>query len=463
MKRFHILLAALLFAAGAAAQNPTAYFMEGSTLRMQFNPAFAPHRGYVNVPGAGGADFGLNSSLALDDILYPRDGQLATLLDPSVTTAEALRNIHDRNTLHAGGRVNLLGFGSYTVNRKHFWSFGIDLRVDAAANIPGKLLEFMKRGTDGAIRGLALNFDTYVDAGFSYSFPLLNDRLYIGAKAKFVMGLARMRMAVERMDVTLHDDRWAVDARTALDANIPGTRVDYRYDDDGRPYFGIGDIEPFANGFKPAGYGFAADLGATYDVLDELQVSLSVTDLGFIGWNRESSIRGHSETSAEYTGIVVENDEVSMSPDFSFDELTRFRPGDPEAGVRMLQATRGTAERAVQLFQRSGVQRFISPVSGHCGRAGPRILEFLPRGDVQHLRTRELVALLCQRAVLFVHEKLHQPQAVGRDSARRGLLDAALLDADVDKAAHQVRQVQIHRRLAEHQQDHRQREAEIGL
>lgn len=339
MKRFHILLAALLFAAGAAAQNPTAYFMEGSTLRMQFNPAFAPHRGYVNVPGAGGADFGLNSSLALDDILYPRDGQLATLLDPSVTTAEALRNIHDRNTLHAGGRVNLLGFGGYTVNRKHFWSFGIDLRVDAAANIPGKLLEFMKRGTDGAIRGLALNFDTYVDAGFSYSFPLLNDRLYIGAKAKFVMGLARMRMAVERMDVTLHDDRWAVDARTALDANIPGTRVDYRYDDDGRPYFGIGDIEPFANGFKPAGYGFAADLGATYDVLDELQVSLSVTDLGFIGWNRESSVRGHSETSAEYTGIVVENDEVSMSPDFSFDELTRFRPDDPEAGVRMLQAT----------------------------------------------------------------------------------------------------------------------------
>ena len=40
MKKIYTLIAAALLATGAAAQNPTAYFMEGSTFRSQFNPAF---------------------------------------------------------------------------------------------------------------------------------------------------------------------------------------------------------------------------------------------------------------------------------------------------------------------------------------------------------------------------------------------------------------------------------------
>ena len=42
MKKIYAFLFTLLLASGAAAQNPTAYFMEGSTLRSQLNPAFAP-------------------------------------------------------------------------------------------------------------------------------------------------------------------------------------------------------------------------------------------------------------------------------------------------------------------------------------------------------------------------------------------------------------------------------------
>lgn len=338
MRKFNLLLTALLLAASAAAQNPTAYFMEGSTLRMQFNPAFAPHRGYINVPGIGALNLGMNSSLAVNDMLYPRDGKLVTLLDPTVTAAEALRNVHDKNTLAANVRINLLGFGSYTRNRKHFWAFDINLRADATANIPGRLLEFAKRGTDGSIRDLGLNVDTYAEAGFSYSFPLLEDRLYIGAKAKFLVGAARMKMACERMDVTLHEDRWAVEARTMLDANIPGAEVEYLYDDKG-PYFGLDDIRMNGDKLKPAGYGFAVDLGATYDVLPALQVSLAVTDLGFISWSGASSVRGRSETSAEYTGIEVENDRTYVSPDFSLDELTHFRADDAGSSRRMLAAT----------------------------------------------------------------------------------------------------------------------------
>ena len=58
MKKTYLLLAALFLATSLAAQNPTAYFMEGSTFRSQFNPAFAPLRGYINLPVIGGGTAG---------------------------------------------------------------------------------------------------------------------------------------------------------------------------------------------------------------------------------------------------------------------------------------------------------------------------------------------------------------------------------------------------------------------
>lgn len=92
MKKLYTLIAAALLATGAAAQNPSAYFMEGSTFRSQFNPAFAPLRGYVNIPVLGGVDINVSGNLALDNVLYPRNGKLVTLLDGSVSANEALGN-----------------------------------------------------------------------------------------------------------------------------------------------------------------------------------------------------------------------------------------------------------------------------------------------------------------------------------------------------------------------------------
>ena len=79
MKKTYAFLATLLLASGVAAQNPTAYFMEGTTFRSQFNPAFAPLRGYVNIPGLGGIDINASGNLAVDKLLYPRNGILHIL------------------------------------------------------------------------------------------------------------------------------------------------------------------------------------------------------------------------------------------------------------------------------------------------------------------------------------------------------------------------------------------------
>ena len=99
MKKIYTFIAAALLATGAAAQNPTAYFMEGSTFRSQFN---------------------VGGNIAVDNILFSRDGKLVTLLDSSVSAADALSGLKQNNLLGMDFRMNVIGFGAFTKNHKNF-------------------------------------------------------------------------------------------------------------------------------------------------------------------------------------------------------------------------------------------------------------------------------------------------------------------------------------------------------
>lgn len=93
MKKLLYTLAAVLVCTGAAAQNPTLYFMEGVPLRSQMNPALAPQRGYFNIPVLGGLAVTAGGNTSLDHLLFRRDGRLVTLLSPSVSSADALSDL----------------------------------------------------------------------------------------------------------------------------------------------------------------------------------------------------------------------------------------------------------------------------------------------------------------------------------------------------------------------------------
>ena len=242
MKKIYAFLFTLLLASGAAAQNPTAYFMEGSTLRSQFNPAFAPLRGYVNIPGLGGLDINVSGNLSIDKILYPRNGKLVTLLDSSVSTADALSGLKADNLLGLDTRVNLIGFGAFTRNHKNFWSFDLNARVTTDATLPYSLFDFLKRGNSGDISDIGITADSYLEAGFNYSFPLLDDKLYIGVRAKFLMGVARARMYFTQFNVSHNEERWLINAAGGLDITAAGLDVKTELNDHGEEVYDYRDF-----------------------------------------------------------------------------------------------------------------------------------------------------------------------------------------------------------------------------
>lgn len=334
MKKIYTLLAALLVTAGAAAQNPSAYFMEGTTFRSQFNPAFAPLRGYFNIPALGGIQVSTGGGLAVDKLLYPRDGRLVTALDSSVSASEVLSGMKQNNMLGLDTRVNLIGFGAFTRNHKSFWSVDINMKGNTEFNLPRSLFEFSKQGKEGSIADLGILSDWYAEIAGSYSFPLLDDKLYVGARVKFLAGIARAHINFDRFDVSLQDERWAIDATGSVDLSLNGAEVSST-EREGREFFEIGDLDFGPKG--PAGYGLAVDLGATYDILPGLQASLAVVDLGFINWGTSNTVSGSLSKNVYYTGVEVIDGVAQPQPDF--DTNLEFERRTPASMSKMLRAT----------------------------------------------------------------------------------------------------------------------------
>ena len=317
MKKLYTLIALALFSLTAVAQNSTSYFMEGSVARNQWNPAFAPNRGYVNIPFIGGIQAGISGNVALNDILYLNNGDLTTLLSPSVPASLALSNLDDMNRLGTGVNLNLIGFGAYTKNQESFWSFGLNVVANAEVRAPYELFDFAKNGTSGNFANLGLSADSYIEAAFSYSFPVI-DKLYLGVRGKFLVGAARASLNFDEFSANMGAERWYAHAVGTME--ISGVTPDTRYTDNNSKVY---DMESLGSQFKaPAGYGFGVDIGATYDLLPELQLSLSVNDLGLMSWSKKSTAIGRLDKDIEFTGIEVDaNGNASQPSSFDLDDL----------------------------------------------------------------------------------------------------------------------------------------------
>jgi hypothetical protein len=233
------------------AQNATSYFMEGSTFRSQWNPAFAPQRGYVNIPFIGGLQADIQGNISLDNLLFTKNGSLTTLLDASIPASLALSGLDDINRIGASINMSLIEFGAYTKNQKSFWSFGINVVANAEVRAPYELFDFAKNGTSGNFANLGVSADSYIETAFSYSFPVI-DKLYLGVRGKFLVGAARASLTFDEFTANMGADRWYAHAIGTME--MSGMVPDTKYTDDQNKVYNMDNL---GSEFKvPAGYGF---------------------------------------------------------------------------------------------------------------------------------------------------------------------------------------------------------------
>lgn len=324
---FKYMAAALTLAAAipASAQElRTSYFMETSNFRHQMNPALldAP---YVSAL-LGNINVGLTGNLGAKNFIYETNNvpgyKYTTFMNPTISADEFLGDLKDKNRTDIYLNYNLMSVG--------FKAFGginlveLNLRSNTNVSLPYEIFEFMK--TAGArehydLSDIGIRSQNYVELALGHSRSI-NDRLRVGAKLKFLVGAAYADFSTEGLTADLTQDYWRIQGKAALKAAILKSTLTHegpsKNSPDGRPRVdGLSDVE---NGLP--GFGMALDLGATYKVMDDLTLSVGLTDLGFISWKSTQ----HASSSGDYTfdgfdDIYVGGEDNGNKLDDQFDRI----------------------------------------------------------------------------------------------------------------------------------------------
>lgn len=300
----------------------TSYFMEGTHYRQQLNPALTPTKGYFNLPVIGAVNATVGStSLGYQDIIDIIDDG-----DDFYTKPDFMNRLKDNNKLNVNFSTEILSAGWY--KGKNFWSFNIGLRTDIGANLTKNMFTFLNemetveenwRNSNYDISGQQLNINAYTEIGLGLSRQI-NSRLTVGARVKALLGMVTMELKLNRvaMSANLPSDQqinqWSSEsywnsmtpsqaAQAAQElkdkfnnyhANLTvGAELKSSFkglelqEEEGKDY--VTDFDFDSGKLGIAGYGFGIDLGASYKILDNLTVSASVLDLGFISWSKSST------------------------------------------------------------------------------------------------------------------------------------------------------------------------------
>lgn len=348
---------AVVLSAGVSAQTTlnSSYFMEKMTKRNQLNPALKTPNNYVSMPSLGNFYLGINSNLGLGTFLYPRDNKLVTFLHESVPADEFLNKLTPNNTIELDLGIDLISFGFWAWGGQN--TFNLALKSNTGAYLPREIFEFLKTGQEATgvtrydMSNITATTSNYLELALGHARDI-TDKLSAGAKIKVLIGAAHAEARIDRMDISMSQDEWMIKQAGHLQAT---SLLELTTD----PETGEVTGYDFGNHFGVAGFGLGFDLGATYEIIDNLTLSAALTDIGFMRWNNLTRAETDPDKGFIYTGfdnIGAEDDENGDNPfEQKADQLgedlkalTKFYQSDTQSVSNSLRTTlRVGAEYAV--------------------------------------------------------------------------------------------------------------------
>lgn len=297
----------------------SSYFLERMPMRHQLNPALMGDYGYVSIPVLGNLSINTQSNFSLSDVIYTgANDRLVTFMDPSVGSSHFLNKMHNKNEIGFDLNLPIVSFGFFKWGGYNTFDLGV--KSYSAFTLPYDLFAFLKNGADDAngssyrIRDLRLQSTNYAEWALGHARPI-DDKLTLGAKVKFLFGLGNIRANIDQMDITMSENRWEIVSRGRLDASVAGMAFDLNRD---------GEIDGFDyDGFGLSGFGMGLDLGGTYQLMDELTLSASLTDIGFIRWNKNLRGSTHSDPFVfeGFDNIDIDDSDSDKSFENQLDDL----------------------------------------------------------------------------------------------------------------------------------------------
>jgi len=280
-----------------AQQSQAEYFIKFPQASYS-NPAFRPLMDvYICLPGLSGIYANTNNNIvSLSQLFQQKPGtdSVITILHPEYDREELLNNLGKNDYLMADAGVQLLGVG-FSIEDEWFVDFSISEKAIVSAYLPKELITLLIKGNQDFVgstldmSGMGFQAIQYLESSVGIS-KSINSKLRLGGRLKFLMGGAGATLSGDQFDLRVNED-FSHTLTTDLNLSLSGP-VTVTVDDEGF----IEDIKvdeninPYDMLFNIHNSGFAFDLGAEYRLLDNLSLSASIVDVGFIGWNHRTFI-----------------------------------------------------------------------------------------------------------------------------------------------------------------------------
>lgn len=300
-------------------QNFTLYHMTWVPQRMYANPALLPKpRINIGLPVISSIYLeGGNSGFKYSDLVHHR------LEDDSLEFdfSNMLGKLKKNNYLTLGANIDLLSFG-FMVKKKNYFSFNATEKAFVRFRYPKDFFEFIWNGNYPSAGetlkfNFGLDFTHYREYGLSYT-RIFSDKINVGGRLKYLYGMENIW--TQKTDVTLHTNPadFALSASSDIIINTAGLDSASISDPAKKYSFGSGNK------------GFGIDLGATYKLSDQINLSASIVDLGYIRWKNgtQNYVSKNPGASFTYKGqnlndYISDTTTISEGTEYMLDSLEK--------------------------------------------------------------------------------------------------------------------------------------------
>ncbi len=285
--------------------STTLYHMYGVPQANQLNPAFQPNcNAYLGFPMLSP----LNFSLELDPLRYKdifsynsQLDQIITFMHPEGDKEAFINRLKPLNALNTSIGTNPLSMGWR--NKQFYFTIDFTEKIDQNFRFTKDFMEFFLNGNRNQERfnfsetGLDVKYYHELALGISYDY---DDQFQIGARAKVLFGMADLNTSLSDITVRAYEDRWDFNSTMIVDISAPFISIPV--DSAGFVIWDEIDADSSVENDDYAGFvkdnlgnflgtgnlGFGVDFGFNFNPIENLSISASVNDLGFIRWKKNT-------------------------------------------------------------------------------------------------------------------------------------------------------------------------------
>ncbi|MCF6184922.1 MAG: DUF5723 family protein [Bacteroidales bacterium] len=312
---FTIILISTLFFSSAFSQRLTSYWMQHLPQGTYLNPAKQTGcKVFIDIPVLPNFDINVtHSGFTINDAIKPRPYTQNSFMIDLDGIEKALKT---GNNINFETEFSLLNIG-ITLRNDMYVSFGMNYKFSEYFEYPKALIELRRGNYRLNETPLAFDFKQNLDLhreiyiGVSKNF---NNTLYLGAKLKYLSGYANIKTSTMNLE-------WYTDIKTEAmydwtfnsDFDIKAASIiPWNFTDSLGQINGINidttllnnpasDLSSF---IFPKNTGLGVDLGIEYNLNNQLTLSASLIDFGFIKWKTSPKIMTQKATF-KFSGLDI--------------------------------------------------------------------------------------------------------------------------------------------------------------